>query len=58
MVILAIGGRTWDVDKLFSLSQLGLLRLYRSVWTLQMDPRFADIPFRTTAELADIPQAA
>lgn len=57
-VVLAIGGRTWDVDRLFTLSQLGLLRLYRSVRALQMDLRFADIPFRSSIGSTEIPEAA
>jgi uncharacterized protein (TIGR04141 family) len=57
-VVLAIGGRAWDVDKLFTLSQLGLLRLYRSVRSLQMDLRFADIPFQAGTAAAKATRAA
>jgi hypothetical protein len=43
-VVLAIAGRQWDVDHLFTLSQVNLLRLDRTVQHLQMNLLFADIP--------------
>jgi hypothetical protein len=36
---------TVDVDKLFTLSQIGLLRLHRALRHLQMDLRFAGIEY-------------
>lgn len=44
-VVLAAAGRRWDVDQLFSLSQLSLLRLERLLRYLGLRLEFADIPF-------------
>ncbi|HKN52052.1 MAG TPA: TIGR04141 family sporadically distributed protein [Amycolatopsis sp.] len=44
-VVLAAAGRSWNVDELFTLSQVSLLRLDRAVRALQATLRFADIPF-------------
>ncbi|GAB3148036.1 TIGR04141 family sporadically distributed protein [Amycolatopsis stemonae] len=44
-VVLAAAGRSWNVDELFTLSQVALLRLDRSVRALQATLRFADIPY-------------
>lgn len=44
-VVLAIAGRRWDVDQLFTLSQLSLLRLDRTLRHLRMKLEFAEIPF-------------
>lgn len=45
VVVLAIAGRTWDVDQLFTLSQLGLLRLHRTLRHLRCTLQFADISY-------------
>jgi uncharacterized protein (TIGR04141 family) len=45
-VVLAAAGRAWNVDELFTLSQVALLRLDRAVRALQATLRFADIPFQ------------
>ena len=44
-VVLAAAGRSWNVDELFTLSQVALLRLDRAVRSLRSTLRFADIPF-------------
>lgn len=44
-VVLAIGGRQWRVDQLFTLSQVSLLRLSQELRNLGVDLQFADIPF-------------
>jgi uncharacterized protein (TIGR04141 family) len=44
-VVLAAAGRSWNIDELFTLSQVSLLRLDRAVRGLQATLRFADIPF-------------
>ncbi len=44
-VVLAIGGRTWDVDQLFTLSQVSLLRLNHELHNLGVELQFADIPY-------------
>ncbi|MFD2466284.1 TIGR04141 family sporadically distributed protein [Amycolatopsis silviterrae] len=45
VIVLAAAGRTWDVDQLFTLSQLGLLRLHRTLRHLRCTLQFADIPY-------------
>ncbi|GGM93224.1 hypothetical protein GCM10011609_33380 [Lentzea pudingi] len=45
VVVLAIAGRTWDVDTLFALSQVSLLRLSHELRGLGIELQFADIPF-------------
>jgi hypothetical protein len=49
-VILAIAGRAWDVDRLFTLSQIGLLRLDRVMRHLRTRLAFAEIPFTLKAD--------
>lgn len=44
-VVLAAAGRPWNVDRLFSLSQLSLLRLDRRMRQLGLRLEFADIPY-------------
>ncbi|GDY33956.1 TIGR04141 family sporadically distributed protein [Gandjariella thermophila] len=44
-VVLAIAGRRWDIDQLFALSQIDLLRLDSAVRHQQMTLQFADIPY-------------
>ncbi|WP_329045882.1 TIGR04141 family sporadically distributed protein [Amycolatopsis sp. NBC_01488] len=44
-VVLAAAGRSWNIDELFTLSQVSLLRLDRSVRALQATLRFADVPY-------------
>ncbi|WP_177215515.1 TIGR04141 family sporadically distributed protein [Actinokineospora terrae] len=44
-VVLAIGGRRWDVNTLFTLSQVGLLRLVQDLSYLGVTLEFANIPF-------------
>lgn len=55
-VVLAAAGRAWNVDELFTLSQVALLRLDRAVRSLQATLKFADIPYKakkkTTAQPA------
>ena len=43
-VVLAAAGRAWNVDELFTLSQVALLRLDRAVRSLRATLKFADIP--------------
>ncbi|MGC7098935.1 TIGR04141 family sporadically distributed protein [Amycolatopsis lurida] len=43
-VVLAAGGRSWQLDQLFTLSQVALLRLDRAVRGMHATLRFADIP--------------
>ncbi|WP_020657902.1 TIGR04141 family sporadically distributed protein [Amycolatopsis benzoatilytica] len=43
-VVLAAAGRAWNVEELFTLSQVALLRLDRAVRSLRATLRFADIP--------------
>ncbi|WP_053731560.1 TIGR04141 family sporadically distributed protein [Nocardia sp. NRRL S-836] len=45
VVVLAVGGREWDVDQLFTLSQVSLLRLSQELRNLGLELQFADIPF-------------
>ncbi len=45
VVVLAIGGRQWDVSQLFTLSQVSLLRLSQELRNLGVELQFADIPF-------------
>lgn len=45
VVVLAIAGRQWHVDELFSLSQVSLLRLSQELRNLGVELQFADIPF-------------
>ncbi len=45
VVVLAIAGRQWDVDQLFTLSQVSLLRLNHELHNLGVELQFADIPF-------------
>nr|WP_250645178.1 TIGR04141 family sporadically distributed protein [Amycolatopsis sp. BJA-103] len=45
VVVLAGAGRVWDVDQLFTLSQLSLLRLNLTLRHLRCTLQFADIPF-------------
>lgn len=45
VTVLAIAGRTWDVDKLFTLSQVSLLRLSQTLRGLGIELQFADIPY-------------
>ena len=45
VAVLAIAGRTWDVDKLFTLSQVSLLRLSQTLRNLGIELQFADIPY-------------
>jgi uncharacterized protein (TIGR04141 family) len=42
--VLAAGGREWTVDRLFTLSQIGLLRLNLSLHAMGVTLQFADIP--------------
>ncbi|RKT54148.1 TIGR04141 family sporadically distributed protein [Saccharothrix australiensis] len=44
-VVLAAAGRPWNVDRLFSLSQLSLLRLDQRMRRLGLRLEFADIPY-------------
>ncbi|EHR51644.1 hypothetical protein SacmaDRAFT_3423 [Saccharomonospora marina XMU15] len=44
-IVLAVAGRTWDVDELFTLSQIGLLKLNSIMRTLRIRLEFADIPY-------------
>ena len=44
-MVLAIAGRPWQVDKLFSLSQVSLLRLAYNIRGARMNLQFAEIPF-------------
>jgi uncharacterized protein (TIGR04141 family) len=44
-VVLAAAGRSWNVDSLFTLSQIALLRLDRTLRGQRMTLKFADIPF-------------
>lgn len=44
-VVLAAAGRSWSVDTLFTLSQIALLRLDRSLHGRRMKLQFADIPY-------------
>lgn len=44
-VVLAVAGRPWTVDKLFTLSQIGLLRLQAEARFLDTKLEFAEIPF-------------
>jgi len=44
-VVLAAAGRQWDVKQLFTLSQVGLLRLNFSMQNLGIKLEFANIPF-------------
>lgn len=48
-VVLAVAGRSWRVDELFTLSQVGLLRLDQAARALRATLRFADIPFEPKA---------
>ena len=45
VVVLAIAGRRWDVDQLFTLSMVDLLRLNEDLHHHGVELRFADIPF-------------
>jgi uncharacterized protein (TIGR04141 family) len=45
VVVLAIAGREWDVNTLFTLSQVSLLRLNNELRNLGIELQFADIPF-------------
>ncbi|MDX3659555.1 TIGR04141 family sporadically distributed protein [Streptomyces sp. ID05-26A] len=45
VVVLAIAGRAWDVNTLFTLSQVSLLRLSHELRGLGIELQFADIPF-------------
>ncbi|MBM7772632.1 uncharacterized protein (TIGR04141 family) [Actinokineospora baliensis] len=44
-VVLAIGGRQWGVQTLFTLTQVGLIRLSQELSYLGMTLQFANIPF-------------
>ncbi|HEY3563270.1 MAG TPA: TIGR04141 family sporadically distributed protein [Amycolatopsis sp.] len=44
-VVLAVAGRPWTVEKLFTLSQIGLLRLNAEARFLDTKLEFAEIPF-------------
>ena len=44
-VVLAAAGREWTVDQIFTLSQIGLLRLHRTLRRLQIRLAFANIPY-------------
>ncbi|GAB3885331.1 TIGR04141 family sporadically distributed protein [Kibdelosporangium lantanae] len=44
-VVLAAAGRSWRVDSLFTLSQIALLRLDRTLRSQRMTLAFADIPY-------------
>ena len=44
-MVLAIAGRPWRVDKLFTLSQVSLLRLAYNIRGARMNLQFAEIPF-------------
>ncbi|QUQ62651.1 TIGR04141 family sporadically distributed protein [Kutzneria sp. CA-103260] len=46
-VVLAIAGRPWSVDRLFTLSQLALLRLDRTLHSQRIALQFAEVPFVT-----------
>jgi uncharacterized protein (TIGR04141 family) len=48
-VVLAAAGRSWRADQLFTLSQVGLLRLDQAVRALRATLRFADIPYEPKA---------
>lgn len=45
VVVLASAGRKWSVEQLFTLSQLSLLRLDRTLRHLRTQLAFADIPY-------------
>ncbi|XVS66019.1 TIGR04141 family sporadically distributed protein [Actinosynnema sp. CA-299493] len=45
VVVLAVAGRRWDVDQLFTLSMVDLLRLNEDLHHHGVELRFADIPF-------------
>jgi uncharacterized protein (TIGR04141 family) len=45
VVVLAIGGRRWDVKQLFTLSMVDLLRLNEDLHHHGIELQFADIPF-------------
>jgi uncharacterized protein (TIGR04141 family) len=57
-VVLAIAGRGWTVDRLFTLSQVALLRLDRVMRHLRTDLTFAEIPFTSKAEAKRFRDAA
>ncbi|TCO53651.1 TIGR04141 family sporadically distributed protein [Actinocrispum wychmicini] len=44
-VVLAAAGRAWRVDSLFTLSQIALLRLDRTLRGQRMTLKFADVPY-------------
>lgn len=54
-VVLAGAGRSWNVDELFTLSQVALLRLDRAVRALQAELRFADVPFQPKTRQRAVP---
>ena len=47
---LRVVGRTWNVDELFTLSQVSLLRLSQTLSTFGVELQFADIPFVAKAK--------
>ncbi|WP_328611039.1 TIGR04141 family sporadically distributed protein [Amycolatopsis sp. NBC_00345] len=57
-IVLAIAGRAWDVDQLFTMSQIGLLRLERESRHLRTKLTFAEIPFMAKAEAKRLRTAA
>lgn len=55
-VVLAVAGRPWTVEKLFTLSQIGLLRLNAEARFLDTKLEFAEIPFvdkKTAKQMRD-----
>ncbi|MEV5720382.1 TIGR04141 family sporadically distributed protein [Amycolatopsis mediterranei] len=55
-LVLAVAGRPWTVEKLFTLSQIGLLRLNAEARFLGTTLQFAEIPYvdkRTAKKLRD-----
>ncbi|HEV7976320.1 TIGR04141 family sporadically distributed protein, partial [Amycolatopsis sp.] len=57
-IVLAIAGRGWNVDQLFTLSQIGLLRLERESRHLRTKLTFAEIPFTSKVEAKRLRAAA
>lgn len=56
--VLAIAGRKWHVDELFTLSMVGLLKLRNELRLLGVDLQFADIPFAAKQKRPRADQAA
>lgn len=56
--VLAIADRPWTTDRLFTMSQISLLRLDRVMRQLRMQLEFADIPFVPKAQAKRLRTAA